>query len=86
MDLYFKLRCLDGPTGDIKLQFESFFTARFRFALFVLVSAVPLALLAGCHHAPAPDVMATVNGKDILDSELERNYHLTSGALPFWTN
>jgi peptidyl-prolyl cis-trans isomerase SurA len=82
MDLYFKIGCLGGPTGDTKLQFESFFTARFRFALFVLVSAVPLALLAGCHHAPAPDVMATVNGKDILDSELERNYHLSLGDSP----
>ena len=33
-----------------------------------------LAALAGCNRAPAPDVMATVNGKDILSSEVEKYY------------
>ena len=33
-----------------------------------------LAGLAGCHQAPSPDVMATVNGKQILASEVDRLY------------
>jgi peptidyl-prolyl cis-trans isomerase SurA len=30
--------------------------------------------VAGCHRPPAPDVVATVNGKDILRADLERYY------------
>ena len=33
----------------------------------------------GCHRAPSPDVMATVNGKDILRSELEKYYKANVG-------
>jgi peptidyl-prolyl cis-trans isomerase SurA len=33
-----------------------------------------VAAVSGCHHSPSPDVMATVNGKDILHSELEKIY------------
>jgi len=64
------------------LQIESFFPARSRFAVFVLVSAVLLAPLAGCHRSPAPDVMATVNGKEILRSELEKYYQASLGDSP----
>jgi peptidyl-prolyl cis-trans isomerase SurA len=64
------------------LQIEFFFTARFRFAVFVLVSAVLLAPLAACHRAPAPDVMATVNGKDILRSELDKYYQSSLADSP----
>jgi peptidyl-prolyl cis-trans isomerase SurA len=41
-----------------------------------------LAFVAGCHRAPAPDVMATVNGKEILNSELEKYYKATLGDSP----
>jgi peptidyl-prolyl cis-trans isomerase SurA len=41
-----------------------------------------LAAIAGCHRAPSPDVVATVNGKDILRSELERDYKATVGDHP----
>ena len=64
------------------MQIESFFPARSRFAVFVLVSAVLLAPLAGCHRSPAPDVMATVNGKEILRSELEKYYQASLGDSP----
>jgi peptidyl-prolyl cis-trans isomerase SurA len=64
------------------LRFEYFFTARFRFAFFVLVSAVLLAPLAACHRAPAPDVMATVNGKEILRSELDKYYQASLADSP----
>jgi peptidyl-prolyl cis-trans isomerase SurA len=33
------------------------------------------AALAACHRAPSPDVMATVNGKDILRSDLDKAYN-----------
>ena len=82
MDLYCKIGSLSGPTGDITLQYESFFPARSRFAVFVLVSAVLLAPLAGCHRSPAPDVMATVNGKEILRSELEKYYQVSLADSP----
>ena len=38
-----------------------------------------LATVAGCHRTPAPDVMATVNGKEILGSELEKYYKANLG-------
>jgi peptidyl-prolyl cis-trans isomerase SurA len=49
-----------------------FFSARC--AAVVLIGGALLAPVAGCHHTPAPDVMATVNGKEILRSELEKYY------------
>jgi peptidyl-prolyl cis-trans isomerase SurA len=64
------------------LQIESVFPIRSRFAVLVLFSAVLLALLAGCHRSPAPDVMATVNGKDILRSDLEKYYQANLGDTP----
>ena len=32
--------------------------------------------MAACHRSPAPDVVATVNNKEILRSELERQYQI----------
>jgi peptidyl-prolyl cis-trans isomerase SurA len=67
------------------LQVEAFFFKRpKRFALAVS-STLLLIALAGCNHAPAPDVMATVNGKDILRSDLDKaynNYKATQGEAP----
>jgi peptidyl-prolyl cis-trans isomerase SurA len=37
---------------------------------------------AGCHRPPAPDVVATVNGKDILRAEMERYYLASVGDNP----
>jgi peptidyl-prolyl cis-trans isomerase SurA len=56
------------------LQVESFFPARPRSTAFILLTAALLAAMAGCHRSPAPDVVATVNGKDILRSDLDRQY------------
>lgn len=39
-----------------------------------LSSALLLFPLAACRHTPSPDVMATVNGKDILRSDLDKAY------------
>jgi peptidyl-prolyl cis-trans isomerase SurA len=38
-----------------------------------------LAAVAGCHRTPAPDVMATVNGKEIMRSDLEKYYKANLG-------
>jgi len=56
------------------LPVESFFPIHARFAVLILLSGTLLAPVAGCHRSPAPDVMATVNGKEILRSALERKY------------
>ena len=37
---------------------------------------------SGCHRPPSPDVMATVNGKEILRSELEKYYKSSLGDTP----
>ena len=58
------------------MQVESFFTVHARLAGFTLLSAVLLSPFAGCHRPPAPDVVATVNGKDILRSDLDRKYQI----------
>lgn len=66
----------------MQVQTSSF--KRTSFAL-VLPCALLLIALAACNHTPAPDVMATVNGKDILRSELDKaynNYKATQGDAP----
>jgi len=69
----------------IGLQVEALISTRMRLAGLVLLNGILLADLAGCHRSPAPDVVATVNGKDISRSELDRKYQLwkmSQGATP----
>jgi peptidyl-prolyl cis-trans isomerase SurA len=48
---------------------------KFPAAVAVGVFSLSIALsLSGCHQAPSPEVLATVNGKEILASELDRAY------------
>lgn len=54
-----------------------FWRAGFSAVLLVAVSLIPV--LVGCHHLPSGDVVATVNGKEILRAELERNYQISLG-------
>jgi peptidyl-prolyl cis-trans isomerase SurA len=42
-------------------------------AIALTASALLLAAI-GCNHAPSPDVVATVNGKEILRADLEKHY------------
>jgi peptidyl-prolyl cis-trans isomerase SurA len=49
--------------------------------LFVLGSGLLLPALVGCHRSPAPDVMATVNGKEILRAEMEKKYENYKASL-----
>lgn len=60
---------------------KSFFRARARFAI-VLVSLGILPLVSGCHRAPGVDVVATVNGKEIMRADLEKQYKLNLGNPP----
>lgn len=48
----------------------------------VLASGLMIAALAGCHSAPSPDVMATVNGKNITRAEVEKYYQASLGENP----
>ena len=61
---------------------ESLFFQRRRFVAQVLSSGLLLTVMAGCHHAPSPDVMATVNGKEIMRTEVEKYYQASLGADP----
>jgi peptidyl-prolyl cis-trans isomerase SurA len=58
------------------LQVESCLLARRRSAAFLLLTGAMLVVASGCHPSPAPDVVATVNGKDILRADLERQYQI----------
>jgi peptidyl-prolyl cis-trans isomerase SurA len=67
------------------LQVQALFFKRRRPLTLTLSSALLLVALAGCKHAPSPDVMATVNGKDILRSDIDKaynNYKATQGDAP----
>jgi peptidyl-prolyl cis-trans isomerase SurA len=75
-----------GSAGDLDLQVEESRRARPQFAVPILLSCSLLAAVAGCHRAPSPDVVATVNGKEILRSELERNYKASVGDNPQQTS
>jgi peptidyl-prolyl cis-trans isomerase SurA len=48
----------------------------------VLLGGALLATVAGCHRAPSPDVVATVNDKEIQRAELERYYKANLGDNP----
>ncbi len=66
------------------MQVQASSLKRTSFAL-VIPCAFLLIALAACKHTPAPDVMATVNGKDILRSDLDKaynNYKATQGDAP----
>ena len=67
------------------MQGEAFFFRRSRSLGLIFSSSILFVALAGCNHAPSPDVMATVNGKDISRSELDKaynNYKAKQGNAP----
>jgi peptidyl-prolyl cis-trans isomerase SurA len=47
-----------------------------------IASCMAIGLLAGCQHAPSADVSATVNGKPILRSEVDKYYKNSQGEAP----
>ena len=63
------------------MQVEVFRGKRLRFAVSVW-GGILLIAAGGCHRPPSPDVIATVNGKEILRSELEKYYRANVGEAP----
>ena len=78
----FILECrgLTKTPGEINLQVASSFRTRANFAAAALLSIAIFSGVAGCHRSPSADVVATVNGKEILRAELERNYQASLGT------
>lgn len=70
------------PTGENRLQVQSNHRMPSRSAVLILLAATMLATVAGCHRSPAADVVASVNGKDIMRAELDRNYQASLGDAP----
>jgi peptidyl-prolyl cis-trans isomerase SurA len=64
------------------LQVASSYRIRAGFAAAAVVGGVLFSALAGCHRSPSADVVATVNGKEILRAELERIYEASIGDSP----
>jgi peptidyl-prolyl cis-trans isomerase SurA len=71
-----------GPAGVITLQVQSISRARRRFPVLVLLGGVLLPVLSACNHTTPKDVVATVNGKEILRSDLDRYYQESLGESP----
>jgi len=64
------------------LQDSSSFRTHTFFAAGLLLGGVLFFGLLGCHRSPSADVVATVNGKEILRADLERNYLSSLGDNP----
>ena len=64
------------------MQVELMTRVRARFAVLILLGGAVLASVAGCHRSPSVDVVATVNGKELLRADLERNYQASLGDVP----
>jgi len=61
------------------LHTTAFYRSPFRLTVLILSGITLIAPISGCHRSPSPDVMATVNGKDILRSEVEKYYKANLG-------
>jgi len=56
------------------VQVRSVFLARSHRSLVMLSAFVLLTFAAGCHRSPSAGVVATVNGKELLESDLDKYY------------
>ena len=80
MDLSCNAGAFAAPAGDTRLQVIAFSRTQRRFAILILFSGAAIGgAVAGCHRPPAPDVLATVNGKEIMRSEVEKYYKNSLG-------
>jgi peptidyl-prolyl cis-trans isomerase SurA len=62
------------------LQVEAF--SRTALRIFVLGTGILLLTASSCKRPPSPDVMATVNGKEITRAELDKYYKSSVGDAP----
>src|SRR5579863_3878672 len=63
-----------GSAGVMTLYADSGFRIRFRSIVPLAVFAALVPIIAGCKGSPSADVVATVNGKEISRSDLDRIY------------
>ena len=63
------------------MQDRTFIFHRRKSVAFVLSSSVLFAAIAACHRPPSPDVMATVNGKEIQRSDLDKAYNSYKASM-----
>jgi peptidyl-prolyl cis-trans isomerase SurA len=68
--------------GEIRLQVEARLFQRRNSVALALSTSLLLVALAACNRTPSPDVMATVNGKEILRAELDKAYKANIGDNP----
>ncbi len=66
----------------MSLQVASSFRVRATIAAVAIGSGVLFSANVGCHRSPSADVVATVNGKEILRADLDRNYQSSLGDSP----
>lgn len=58
------------------------FSHRTRVTAVSLLCGLLLSASTGCHRPPSPDVMATVNGKEIMKADLDKYYQASLGENP----
>lgn len=64
------------------MQIDAFSRTSSRLAVLVSVAVALLSAVSGCHRTPSADVVATVNGKDILRTDVEKYYKANLGDTP----
>ena len=64
------------------MQVSTDFDPRVRFAALLFLCGVAISAISGCQHAAPADVVATVNGKELLRSQLEINYQISLEGGP----
>ena len=64
------------------MQVASSLRIRASIAAVAIGSGVLFSAIVGCHRSPSADVVAMVNGKEILRADLERNYQSSLGDSP----
>ena len=57
------------------MQIKAYCRTQVCLNVLILCGITLVAAMSGCHRSPSPDVMATVNGKDILRSDLDKYYN-----------
>jgi peptidyl-prolyl cis-trans isomerase SurA len=67
-------RGLFSPHRRYQLQINAFWCTPSRLAVFILCGGTLLGAISACHRSPSPDVMATVNGKEIMRADVEKYY------------
>ena len=65
-----------------QLQVRASFSHRSKPVSLALYASLLFVAVVACHRPPPPDVMATVNGKEISRSELEKAYKANIGDNP----